>query len=352
MPSSRTNLSSSSFVHLDVRSCFSLKEGAFTPEQLAMEASAARHASRGHDRPRRALRRRPIRAGVRGLDVRPILGASITVRAGAGGKSGGKPRPTMSCCSRPTTPDTRTCAGCSPTRTCSASAAIRGSIRCRSARTPQGSSRSPVPRRIRAGRRSQGRVDHAARLLDPFREAFGRDRLLVGVEHRLERASTERDPRDAAARRPRRGARRRDESRALPRSRRRVRGRRARVHAAPGAARRDERHAPQRRGLVEAARRDARALRRASRSVRRDPRRRRHVPVRPRARAHPLPRLPDAAGAQRRRRARRAMLARRARARDARRRAPARPSAPRALDDPAAWASRRTSSPWPTSSPT
>ena len=24
-----------SFVHLDVRSCFSLKEGAFTPEQLA-----------------------------------------------------------------------------------------------------------------------------------------------------------------------------------------------------------------------------------------------------------------------------------------------------------------------------
>ncbi len=29
----------SSFVHLDVRSCFSLKEGAFTPEQLARRAA-------------------------------------------------------------------------------------------------------------------------------------------------------------------------------------------------------------------------------------------------------------------------------------------------------------------------
>ena len=36
-----------------------------------------------------------------------------------------------------------------------------------------------------------GRVDHGARLLDPFREAFGRDRLFVGVEHRLERGSAE-----------------------------------------------------------------------------------------------------------------------------------------------------------------
>jgi len=36
-----------------------------------------------------------------------------------------------------------------------------------------------------------GRVDHAARLLDPFREAFGRERLLVGVEHRLERGSSD-----------------------------------------------------------------------------------------------------------------------------------------------------------------
>jgi len=31
-----------SFVHLDVRSCFSLKEGAFTPEQLARRAAELR----------------------------------------------------------------------------------------------------------------------------------------------------------------------------------------------------------------------------------------------------------------------------------------------------------------------
>ncbi len=36
-----------------------------------------------------------------------------------------------------------------------------------------------------------GRVDHGASLFDPFREAFGRDRLFVGVEHRLERGSAE-----------------------------------------------------------------------------------------------------------------------------------------------------------------
>ena len=52
------------FVHLDVRSCFSLKEGAFTPEQLARARRRARHGGGGDDRPRRALRRRPVRAGL------------------------------------------------------------------------------------------------------------------------------------------------------------------------------------------------------------------------------------------------------------------------------------------------
>ena len=36
-----------------------------------------------------------------------------------------------------------------------------------------------------------GRVDLGARLLDLFREAFGRERLFVGVEHRLERGSSD-----------------------------------------------------------------------------------------------------------------------------------------------------------------
>ena len=268
--------------------------------------------------------------------VRPILGASITVRASTPGAGRRGADGSTSCCSRPTTPATRTCAACSPTRTCWASAATRGSTRCRSARTPRGSSRSPAPGRIRAARRSPGRVDHAARLLDPFREAFGtRSALRGGRAPAREAAST--DEIRAMLRLAERvgGARRRDEPGALPRPRRRVRGRRARVHAAPRAARIDERHAPQRGGLVEAARRDARAVLRAPGPVRRDPRHRRHVPLRPGARAHPFPRLPDVGGPQRRRGARRAELARRARARGARDRGPARTAAPRALDDPA-----------------
>ena len=36
---SDTRTSDLPFVHLDVRSCFSLKEGAFTPEQLASRAA-------------------------------------------------------------------------------------------------------------------------------------------------------------------------------------------------------------------------------------------------------------------------------------------------------------------------
>ncbi|HET9673059.1 MAG TPA: DNA polymerase III subunit alpha, partial [Actinomycetota bacterium] len=44
--------------------------------------------------------------------------------------------------------------------------------------------------RSHAGRTAvRGRIDAAARALHPFREAFGRDRLYVGVEHRMERDS-------------------------------------------------------------------------------------------------------------------------------------------------------------------
>ena len=86
-----------SFVHLDVRSCFSLKEGAFTPEQLAARAAV-------HTVPAVAMTDRDGLYGaarfVRACEaegVRPILGASITVRAstpgrgndGAGGEHAG-----------------------------------------------------------------------------------------------------------------------------------------------------------------------------------------------------------------------------------------------------------------------
>ncbi len=74
-------MASSSFVHLDVRSCFSLKEGAFTPEQLVAQAAAL-------GMPAVALTDRDGLYGAARFvsacqreGVRPILGASLTVRA-------------------------------------------------------------------------------------------------------------------------------------------------------------------------------------------------------------------------------------------------------------------------------
>ena len=68
------------FAHLDVRSAFSLKEGAFVPEQLAAVAAAA-------EMPAVALTDRDGLYGAARFvaacpaeGVRPILGASLTVR--------------------------------------------------------------------------------------------------------------------------------------------------------------------------------------------------------------------------------------------------------------------------------
>ncbi|HVF07676.1 MAG TPA: PHP domain-containing protein, partial [Actinomycetota bacterium] len=76
-----------SFVHLDVRSCFSLKEGAFTPEQLASRVAAFAPTS-SSEPPAVAMTDRDGLYGaariVRACEsqgVRPILGASLTVRA-------------------------------------------------------------------------------------------------------------------------------------------------------------------------------------------------------------------------------------------------------------------------------
>jgi error-prone DNA polymerase len=74
------------FVHLDVRSCFSLKEGAFTPEQLAARAAAlGMSAVAMTDRDGLYGAARFVRACAT-EGVRPILGASLTVRACARGE--------------------------------------------------------------------------------------------------------------------------------------------------------------------------------------------------------------------------------------------------------------------------
>ena len=181
-----------SFVHLDVRSCFSLKEGAFTPEQLAARVEAQRQAS-GSDPPAVAMTDRDGLYGaarfVRACEsqgVRAILGASLTVRAS-------QPPPGDAHVVLLATDETGYANLCrlitdahmlgergdpwvDPMQICAHAAGLLAIA-------------GPLSHPGRAA--TQGRVDHAARLLDPFREAFGRERLFVGVEHRLERESTE-----------------------------------------------------------------------------------------------------------------------------------------------------------------
>ena len=198
MPLRNTCVSQGSFVHLDVRSCFSLKEGAFTPEGLADRAAALALPSAGLDRPAVAMTDRDGLYGaarfVRACEaqgVRPILGASLTVRAPAppGGWGSGRDAHLVLLA----TDDTGYGNLCrlltdahmlgergdpwvDPLQICahaSGLVAIAG------------------PRSHPGRAATQGRIDHAARLLDPFREAFGRDRLFVGVEHRLERESND-----------------------------------------------------------------------------------------------------------------------------------------------------------------
>jgi error-prone DNA polymerase len=172
----------SSFVHLDVRSCFSLKEGAFVPEQLAERAARL-------GMPAVALGDRDGRYGVARFvaacereGVQPILGASLTVR------ERGRDAPVVLLATND-----------------------RGYANlCRLVTDAQmlGERLDPwiapeqvLPRadglialfgpRSHPGRlATRGRIDAAVAWLSPFREAFG-DRLHVGVEHRMERRSGE-----------------------------------------------------------------------------------------------------------------------------------------------------------------
>ena len=114
-------------------------------------------------------------------------------------------------------------------------------------------------------------LDAAATLAAPYREAFGPERCVVAVEHRVEAGS------DTEIRAMLRFAERLDATAVATNpvrylaARRRVRRRRAGVHAPHRADRGVQRHAHQRRGLAEAARGDARAVRRAPGPVRPHP---------------------------------------------------------------------------------
>ena len=175
---------SAPFVHLDVRSCFSLKEGAFTPEQLARRAAElGMSAVAMTDRDGLYGAARFVRA-CEHEGVRPLLGASLTVRAS-------QPPPQDAHVVLLAADDVGYANLCrlitdahmlgergdpwlSHEQICAHAAGMYVLLGPRS-----------HPGRLAVA----GRTDAAAQLLAPFREAFGRDRCVVGVEHRLEPGS-------------------------------------------------------------------------------------------------------------------------------------------------------------------
>ena len=147
------------FVHLDVRSCFSLKEGAYTPEQLVERTVAlGMPAVALTDRDGLYGAARFVRACEQ-AGVRPILGASVTVRA---------PSATARRCARD--PARR---GCDRLREPVPAADRRAPARCtrrpvgrdradlRACRRHDGAARATVPRRPSGSRRPHGRRGRA-----------------------------------------------------------------------------------------------------------------------------------------------------------------------------------------------
>jgi len=171
----------SGFVHLDVRSAFSLKEGAFVPEHLAQLATA-------HGMPAVALTDRDGLYGAARFvsacqqgGVRPILGASLTVR------ERGRDAPVFLLAQ-----DDRGYANLCRLITDAHMLGERGdpSITTTQICAHAGGVVALVGPRSHPGRLAvRGRVDAAATVLAPFREAFGRERLWIAAEHRMERDS-------------------------------------------------------------------------------------------------------------------------------------------------------------------
>ena len=172
------------FVHLDARSFFSLKDGACSPEELAYKAAElGMSAVAMTDRDGLYGAARFVKACA-DVGVRPILGASLTVRAPA-------PPPIDAHVVLLAEND----AGYANACRLVTDAHLLGERGDPWVATEQicahaaGSTVLLGPR-SHAGRLAvAGRIDAAARLAAPFREAFGPQRCAVAVEHRLERES-------------------------------------------------------------------------------------------------------------------------------------------------------------------
>ena len=178
-------------VHLDVRSFFSLKEGAFSPEALARRAAELQM-------PAVALADRDgLYGAARFADaceregVRPIFGASLTVReAGTLPLSRGRTRPadaSVILLARDAAGYANLCRlvtdahmtgergdpSLTPEQVC---AHAGGLVALLGPDSPPGALAAA------------GRIDAARRALEPYRDAFG-ERAFVAVQHRLEEDS-------------------------------------------------------------------------------------------------------------------------------------------------------------------
>jgi error-prone DNA polymerase len=175
------------FVHLDVRSYFSIKEGAFSPEALARRAGEL-------GMPAVALTDRDGLYGVARFveaceheGVRPILGASLTIRGSGTLPLGPLRDGRIVFLARDATGYANLCRlitdahmsgdrgdpSLTPEQVCAHAA---GLVSLAGSWSPPGALAVA------------GRVDAGCASLDPYREAFG-DRLFVAVENRLEKDS-------------------------------------------------------------------------------------------------------------------------------------------------------------------
>ena len=172
------------FVHLDVRSFFSLKEGAFSPEQLAQRAAAlGMPAVAMTDRDGLYGAARFVRA-CEAEGVRPILGASLTVRAP---EAPGRDAHVVLLAE-----DDRGYANLCRLVT---DAQLLGERGDPCVAMPQicahaaGMTVVLGPRSHPGRLAMRGRVDAAAALAAPFRDAFGPTRCVIAAEHRMEPGS-------------------------------------------------------------------------------------------------------------------------------------------------------------------
>src|SRR3990172_1903622 len=183
----------SPYVHFDVRSYFSLKEGAFSPEHLARRAAELGMPAGAPARRGGVYGAARFVAACEREGVRPILGASLTIRE-AGTlplpRSGRKPKDASvlplareeggyaNLCRLVTDAHTtgeRGDPSLTPEQVC---AHAGGLIAILGPTSPPGALAIA------------GRTDAARRAIGPYREAFG-DRLFIGIEHRLEGASAQ-----------------------------------------------------------------------------------------------------------------------------------------------------------------